>query len=307
LNDVSERQEATRDDQRALWRMELEDEIEGAQRLSLAGLTPILPPPEVQLEMTNLRLALGEMDVAYENSKSLDGALRARALEQLEKLNPARRQAAARLRSLEIEWREKLRAQENARLEELKVLQFEMPAKMRQEGTTRLEQRVQTLARRDATQRAGVSDALRERISAGFTSDGDGPHGTLSILLPPARLAPQSIEGAQSSALAYVRNGGAQDGITHQIHNGIISTQAVISTSAGEFAGATTSSAPPARAYETAPRALNRAQILRRQAWQESQRWAQAVARRRGWKLQTRRTANTPDRTREALRLLNLS
>ncbi len=294
LGDIAERQQAAREEEHILWHTELEDEIEAQQRLSLTGLEPILPPLDVQLEMTNLRLKL----LSNLNAKLFDNS----------PLPDAERAAALmRLRYLEAKWRGELRVQENARLEELKKLQFEMPEKMRNEGKTSMAERLQTQSKQDTALRESVAGALRERIAAGFSPAETGaPDGLLFIRLPGAGLAAQGIENSpasQAGALAWVRG----NAIAHRIDKEIISTNGSLVSSAGAFSGEKTIAARPIRALQSAPRALNRAQTLRRQAWQEAERWAQAIARRRGWKLQTRHAKGTPDRTGEALRLLNLS
>lgn len=293
LTDVAERQKAARDDEHTLWHTELEDEIEAEQRRSLTGLQPLLPPPDVQLEMTNLRLKL---------LTNLHLNLFGNSPPEVE-----RAAALTRLRALEAEWREKLRVQENTRLEELKKLQFELPQKMRIEGEKGIFQRVQAQVARDAALRESVAGTLRARMAAGFPpAEGGASDDVLSIRLPGASLAAQSIENGpanQAGALAWVRSGV----ITHQINNGIIPTNGPFLSSAGAFSGGAAPAARPIRAIQSAPRALNRAGALRAQAWQEAERWAQAIARRRGWKLQTKRTAGASDCTGEALRLLNLS
>jgi len=124
--------------------------------------------------------------------------------------------------------------------------------------------------------------------------------------MPGASLASQSIEGRQLPQTGTPSRIPSSL-ITHQIHNEIISTQSPVVSSAGAFSREKALVSSPARGITTTTRALNRAQILRRQAWQEAERWAQAIARRRGWKLQTRHAKGTPDRTGEVLRLLNLS
>ncbi len=278
LTDVAHQQDATRADDKMSLRAELEDEIEATQRLALASLEPLLPPPAIQLEMTNLRIQL------LPNSAPTEAE---------------RQQAAARLEQLEAEWRTQLRAQANQRFEELRHLLTEVPVEKRVAGYHEIQKTLSERAVRDENLRKLVESALRERIAAGFGSD---DRAALFIQLPGAKLAPQTMGTAPISPAAAPFN---------FIDNQINSNTPLLWPSAAAFienGGAVSSVA--SRSTTPLTNTQKHAATLRQQALKEAAHWAKSIARRRNWRLQSRRTSpagqSIPDRTGEALQLLNL-
>lgn len=277
LQDIERKQTANRADETLRLRAELEDEIEAAQRLALAGLEPLLPPPAVQLEMTNLRIQL------------LPNAPNTQAEQE---------RAATRLAQLEAQWRAQLQAQAEERFRELRRLLTEVPLEKREVGYKDIETTLSERLLRDENLRRIVEEALRERIAAGFGSDDMNP---LAIQLPGAQLPPQSL-GSATPTLAL--------NPPYRINNQMDLNRFTVWPSAPTFAGSKAAqSAVPAHVISSLTATQKRAMELRRQAWQEANRWAKTLARRRHWRLQNQRGPegkNVPDRTREALQLLSL-
>ncbi len=278
LADVSRKQSTNRDDDKAGLRAELEDAIEASQRIALASLEPLLPPPATQLEMTNLRIQL------LPNTPTTD---------------EERKLAAARLAQLEAKWRADLRAQADKRFEELRHLLTEVPIEKREAGLKEIEKTLNERATQDESLRKLVETTLRERVSAGFGADDINP---LFIQLPGAQLPSQTLANTPTLLTAAP---------PYRINNQINSNTALLWPSAAAFAGksAPVSAAPPRNALPLTG-SQKRAAALRKQALQEASRWAKSIARRRNWALQNARTGskgqNVPDRTGEALQLLNL-
>lgn len=278
LADIARKQDAARGDNKMRLKAELEDEIEASQRLALASLEPLLPPPATQLEMTNLRIQLLPNAPTTAEEKSL---------------------AAAHLAQLEAEWRAQLREQAHERFEELRRLLTEVPIEKREQGLNEIEKTLAERGLRDENLRKIVADALRNRIVAGFGADDTMP---LFIQLPGAQLPAQTLQGTPIFA------GPA---LPHIINNQIKSNTTPLWPSAAAFAGESTK-ARAVPASGSLPLTSNKKQVtaLRQQALQEATQWARSIARRQNWRLQNRSTnsrgQNVPDRTREALQLLNL-
>ena len=284
LQDVQRKQAVNRADETTRLRAELEDEIEAAQRLALAGLEPLLPPPAVQLEMTNLRIQL---------------------LPNAPVTEAEREKAATRLAQLEAEWRAQLRAQAEERFQELRRLLTEVPLQQREAGSKAIEKTLGERLTRDENLRRIVEQALRERIAAGFGADDMNP---LAIQLPDVQLLPQNI--GQSPTLA----GSAPYRIQNQMDlNKLPPSPSALPFTASFSASLATPKAKasrvPARIVPSLTATQKRAAELRLQALQEARRWAKAIARRQHWALQNQRSVNgqsVPDRTGEAMQLLNL-
>ena len=278
LADVSRKQSANRSDEKMSLRAELEDAIEASQRIALANLEPLLPPPTTQLEMTNLRIQL------LPNAPTTD---------------EERKLAAARLAQLEATWRADLREQADKRFEELRRLLTEVPIEKREAGLKEIEKALQERATQDETLRQLVENTLRERVSAGFGADDISP---FFIQLPGAQLSSQTL-GNTPTLLTTAP--------PYRINNQINSNTALLWPSAASFLGKGASvSAVPPRSAPPLTATQKRAAALREQALQEASRWAKAIARRRHWSLKNARTdskgQSVPDRTGEALQLLNL-
>ena len=289
LADVARKQNATRNDDKTRLRAELEDEIEASQRLALASLEPLLPSPAVQLEMTNLRIQLLPNSPGSEIEKQ---------------------EAAARLAQLENQWRTQLRAQADKRFEELRRLLTEVPIEKREAGSKEIEKLLSERGIQDENLRKLVESALRERVAAGFGFDDTAP---LFIQLPGAQLAPQTLNALSSAPTtsAKLANGASANTTTQLSKTQINSNTPLLWPSAAAFArnNRSISAVPP---HNTPPLSdsQKRAAQLRVQAFTEASRWAKSVARQRNWILQNQRAASkaqsVPDRTSEALQLLNL-
>jgi hypothetical protein len=281
LQDVQRKQATNRADERERLRADLKDEIEVSQRLALASLEPLLPSPAVQLEMTNLRIQL------------LPNAPGTEAESE---------RARTRLAQLEAEWRAQLQAQAEERFDELFRLLITLPIEKRQAGYTDIEKTLSEQLKRDDNLRRIVEEALRERIAAGFGVDDLAP---LTIQLPGVQLPPQSLGSVLGSASPLLVSAPS-----YRINNQMDLNRSLIWPSAVALAGKEAKySAMPPRVVASLTATQKRAAELRRQAWQEANRWAKTVARRRHWQLQNRRGTggqNVPDRTREALQLLSL-
>lgn len=277
LSDVARKENAHRQDDQMRLRAELEDEIEASQRLALASLEPLLPPPATQLEMTNLRIQL------LPNSPESDAE---------------KEQAAARLTQLEAQWRAQLRAQADKRFEELRRLLTEVPIEKREAGFKEIEKTLNARDIQEKNLRKLVETALRERIAAGFGPDDTAP---LFIQLPGAQLPSQSLGSTPVLGASAPRSLP-----TNQINSNI----ALIWPSAAAFTQRPDVSNVLPRTAAPSTAAQKRAAALRKQALQEATRWAKSIAKRRHWKLQNGRTGangqSVPDRTGEALQLLNL-
>lgn len=289
LQDVATYQKNNRDDEMLRLDAELKDKIEAAQRLSLANLQPLQPPAAAQLEMTNLRIKL------LSNTKTTP---------------EGRERAQARLNVLEAEWRVELRRQENARLAELRRLLTEVPEQMNQAGQVNITEVLNARSARDDALRERVANALRERVSAGFGPDDRAP---LFVQLPGASLPVQSLgEGPDPSLAPFLRPAQPALPAASKSILEINSTFRPVwpSTSAFTAEVNTMARVPAQPATRPLSASQQRVATLRRQALTEAKRWAQSIARRRNWQLQARRTTAegnpVPDRTGEALQLLNL-
>lgn len=294
LSDVQRRQNANRADDRVQLRAELEDEIEASQRLALANLEPLLPPPAIQLEMTNLRIQLLPNSPANDEEK---------------------KQAQARLTKLEAQWRAQLQAQAETRFEELRRLLTEVPVEKRTAGLKEIEQTLNERGLRDENLRKLVAGSLHDRISAGFGVDDTAP---LFIQLPNAELSPQTL-GKMPVLVAQAPNYR----INKQFNSNTTLFWPSVSTfdktaNSTVFSDSAPVSSVPPRGATVLTNSHKRAALLRQQALREATQWAKVVARRRHWVLQNQRTPITtknaaqnvsrhvPDRTGEALQLLNL-
>lgn len=259
----------------------LTEDIEAAQRLNLATLTPTLPSDPIQLEMTNLRLALLKNLYATAQEKA---------------------QARQRLSALEAQWEAKLRSQENQRLDELARLRQERPRRLRQAGETRINATLSAIEHQDTVAREAILRTHNTLVAANYAPDTT----RLGIVLPAAALPAQRLEGLVAPPLQRQAATAAKISETILIK---ITSRDTERRAIGKWPRA------PQSKYEQSGAKMSQAatiQALRAQAWQDARRWAGIAARRAGWTWQEVRAGQqgrlvAPDRTQAALRLLNLS
>ncbi len=159
LRDASVRRAAAQRAQESEARATLEDDVAAAREVVLPPLEPIGLPPEVQLEITNLRLKL----LPNSNTSAID-----------------REAAQARLFQLQEVWREKLRAQEQQILDEWTRQREEEPLRVRREGEAQIA--VQT-EREQRISRARLVE-LRDEQTRFLANDFNGSR-SLVVVLPP--------------------------------------------------------------------------------------------------------------------------
>jgi hypothetical protein len=147
-------------DYRVVLETALGEKIEVAQQRAPSSVALVLPSPELQLEMTNLRLQL------LSNVFSTPGE---------------REKASARLQELMKLWRAALAKQEKIRADELERLRVEEPARLRQIGLTQLEEQLETIRRAQQANRDAIAAEHRARLEADFGDE----NARLAITLPP--------------------------------------------------------------------------------------------------------------------------
>jgi hypothetical protein len=173
-----------------------------------------------------------------------------------------------------------------------------VPVEKRAVGEKDIETSLNERMQRNEALRQRVEGDLRTRIAAGFGTDDMNP---LAIQLPGAELAPQTLDTTLSPL-------APSNSFNNQKNSNIQLTwpSATLFAAQGAPASALPGHAQAPHLTETQQRVA----ALRRQAWQEATRWAKTIARRQNWALQNRHTATNgsivPDRTREALQLLDL-
>ncbi|MBV9868013.1 MAG: hypothetical protein JO316_21870 [Abitibacteriaceae bacterium] len=260
-------------------RATLEEQLDAAQRLSLSELTPDLPSDPIQLEMTNLRLAL--LRNLYTTAKEQE-------------------QARQKLRDLEAQWEVKLRDQESQRLAELTRLREERPKQLRKEGEARINATIAEAAQRNITIRENV---VREH-GALLAEDFDKDNAQLGIVLPAASLPPQQLPSDvnPAAALTLVEAPQRQSNLSKTLPGKPTSVQY-------HSLQAMTNPQKPQATGGQGQRAVQ-IKALRALAWKDARRWAHIAVRRAGWDW-NEATQNVrgavPDRTQEVLRILNLS
>lgn len=259
----------------------LAEDIEVAQRLNLAALTPTLPSDPIQLEMTNLRLAL---------------------LKNLYATPGEKEQARQRLSALEAQWEAKLRSQEEQRLAELARLRQERPQRLRQAGETNINKTLSAAAQRDTAAREAILRAHNTLLAADFTPD----TRRLGLVLPAATLPSQRLAGLMLSPTS--RQPAPPPKSFETFHVKLTSRDTNERQAIGHWPSAARSGAQPGNRRISQAATI---QALRAQAWQDARRWADIAARRGGWTWHEaagqQRHQVWPDRTQAALRLLNLS
>ena len=269
LNAVTKRQADERAARRESLMFDLGDEIEAAQRLNIEALDPVRPDDKAVLAMTNLRLKIQILRIEHNSTRNEN---------RQDDLNAEIRANRKELKALEGEWSVLLRAQENARQQEMKVLLFENPLKMQAAGEEKIALSLRSMTVRDGAARDGVAASLRQRLASDFHAS----QQPMTVTLPQAAWHPPvadvSVETKthvnEFPALRRVSNPAPQLPLGR---------------------GPQSQGAPPAAIEK-----------LRAQALRESRLWVEDVARRQGWLLAERPSAQAANRTRETLRLLKL-
>jgi hypothetical protein len=147
-------------DYRAVLETALGEKIEVAEQRAPSSVALVLPSPELQLEMTNLRLQL------LSNVFSTPGE---------------REKASARLQELMKLWRAALAKQEKIRADELERLRIEEPARLREAGLKQLEEQLETIRRTQQANRDAIAAEHRARLEADFGNE----NARLAVTLPP--------------------------------------------------------------------------------------------------------------------------
>ncbi|HVF10393.1 MAG TPA: hypothetical protein VNA16_06305, partial [Abditibacteriaceae bacterium] len=229
---------------------------------------------------------------------------------------PERTAAQKRLQVLEAQWEEKLRRQETERLAELTRLRTAIPQRLRGEGVTHIALELDAVRRRYDAARQAVAEAQRTRIAQDFTME----ENSLGIVLPSASLGPQQLEPQKLRTRASIAGGGRagqHKNIRSGGSDGIIETVRADLASTGRFGLRPDLDLFADKSKPASSRAA-RIRALRALALSDARRWAQSAARRAGWewianshtgsgRVSTSSGVAAPDRTQEALRLLNLS
>lgn len=268
LQTAATRRNTSLTERETLLRAALDEDVEASRRLSLDELDPALLSEAEQLELTNLRLKL---------------------LKALTHLDINKEETKAEVRLLQAEWQAALARQANARRLELERLGEQRPREQQAAGQQKIDA-ILTHARQQGE--AVLSDAAREhedRLARDFAASG----ARLDIRLPAAFLPSQNwpFGSRRGSFTGSGHNTSASDR-TFALHTASLRER--------PFFGQTPESAGTSRLRE-------QVRVLRSQAWRDAQRWAQIAARQGGWRLVSSLQNGAPDRTREALRLLNLS
>lgn len=179
LSSVATRQENWQRDYRAILQIALGEEVEAAAKRAPSAIPLVLPAPEMQLEMTNLRLRL---------------------LRNVFTTDTERSAARERLRELMTQWRTALREQESARSRELQRLRSEEPERLRSEGLVRIQQELDLIRRTQQELRSAIAAEHRARLEEDFgnerarlaltfpTMQTNGVPGSNSIVTPTANL-----------------------------------------------------------------------------------------------------------------------
>jgi hypothetical protein len=160
LRAVQTRQINWQRDYREVLKTALGEEIEVAEQRVPDSLAVVLPSPELQLEMTNLRLQL---------------------LSNVFSTPAERKKASARLEELMALWRAALAKQEKIRADELERLRVEEPEQLKRAGLIRLEEQLELIRRAQQANRAAIAAEHRARTEADFGNE----NARLAIALPP--------------------------------------------------------------------------------------------------------------------------
>ncbi len=292
---VSQRQNNWRSDYNSILQTALNEDVAAMQRTALTPVSPLLPSPEVQLEMTNLRLQLSR------NIFATDQEVEA---------------ARARLSTLLNRWREILRGQQQQRLQELERIRVQQPAAAKSVGLEKIERDLSAI--RDAQQVAqqAIAQEHRARVETDFGDE----QARLAIVLPATGVLPNTVTSnvnwpnadiletsvpkpAQSTPL---RGALTSLGVREQLV--FTRTNSIRAASIGNAAAM-----PGAQISANAGSNAARIQNLRQLAWQESIKQIQMASRRAGWQWRTLAQARSsaqnsgiviPNRTQEILQMI---
>ena len=150
LQSVAVRQQDWQRDYRAILQVALGEDVEAAARRLPQVVPLVLPSPEVQLEMTNLRLRL---------------------LRNVFTTQEERAAARERLGELLLQWRAALREQEKARAQELERIRTQEPERIRREGLAGIEQELDIIQRSMQTLRSALAAEHKARLEEDFGNE----------------------------------------------------------------------------------------------------------------------------------------
>lgn len=174
LSQSAARDSARARDEAALSRQALEDETARAARLRVSELDLATLPPEVALELLNLRLEL---------------------LPKLSRTFGQRAAARERIRSIEARYAEVLRDQDLAQAARLRAAAIDAPARARREGLVQIER-----ARQNSLGRAAAARRQAARETQTLLRRDAAQNSVLRLNLPPLR--PLRIPRAASAEAA---------------------------------------------------------------------------------------------------------
>lgn len=293
---VSLRQSDWRKDLNSILQTALSEDVAAMQRTALPPVSPLLPSPEVQLEMTNLRLQLSRNIFATEQEVQA---------------------ARARLSTLLQQWRDTLRGQQQQRLQELERIRVQQPAAAKSVGLEKIERDLSEIQHAQQIAQNAIWEEHRARVETDF---GDA-QARLGIVLPATGVLPNPAGTSLLETFTYsdstfrpaqstpARGALTSLGISPSLvfaRTKPIRTASIAGSSA--MAGATFNSNSSSKAA--------RIQSLRQLAWQESIQQIQMASRRAGWQWRTLTQAQNsarnpgiviPNRTPQILQMISSS
>lgn len=242
LRSVATRQQDWQRDYRAILEIALGEDVEAAARRVPQVIPLVQPAPEVQLEMTNLRLRLLRNVFTTEEERSV---------------------ARNRLRELLLQWRAALREQERARARELQRLRAEEPERIRREGLANIERELDAIART----RQELRNALAAEHQARLEEDFGNERARLALSFPSSLPAdfPENSPSAINSSGSYGKT-VLERIIFHRTLLPVRTSNTVLPGIASQQSSSATVRAAQIRA-------------LRRQAWSDATRQAKMAAR----------------------------
>ena len=299
---VSSRQNDWRKDYDSILQIALSEDVAAMQRTDLPPVSPLLPSPEVQLEMTNLRLQLSRNIFATE--KEIEAA-------------------RARLSLLLGQWRETLRGQQQQRLDELERIRVQQPAAAKSAGMEKIERDLSAIQQAQQIAQNAIGEDHRARVETDFGDE----QARLGIVLPATGVLPNAagasgnaatsgasiLETSSSNSLPArstpARSALSSLGIAEPlVFAGTNPIRAASVAGTPAMAGATFNPNSGSKAA--------RIQRLRQLAWQESIKQIQMASRRAGWQWRTLEEAQAsarnsgkviPNRTPQILQMISSS
>ncbi len=241
LQSVATRQEDWQRDYRAILQMALGEDVEAAAQRAPHAIPLVLPTPEVQLEMTNLRLRL---------------------LRNVFTTEEERQTARTRLRELLVQWRAALREQERARAQELQRLRNEEPEKIQREGLANIQQELDFIRRTQQELRTAIAAEHRARLEEEFGNE----RARLALNYPQTPVD-ELLEGSPATGNASPGTPATLDAI---IFNRTLSVPRTSNATLPGIASAQS----PANSTRTA-----QIRTLRQQAWNDATRQAKMATR----------------------------